>query len=301
MNKNAIVVYLQKNKPNHMVELSWLWKSWKLYNKGNWDLVVFTDPEQVDDVANTFADTKVYAKSQHQIAEIKDNEDLNNIAMFADSDFDEVFSNYDWILRTPHDTVLTKYFFEFEPWEDKIYVGPSTVFPNNDSDLTWNLMNRLKGINDMLKLNYNGITSTGHSILAKRDVVIAISKLQLSSAQILLRVGWKPEENGHKPGWHRDYVLDYAFQIAINHIVLQNQIVTGCLGSFTGNNKITSIDLTLSVGKDPNVKTFNKDLHHKGELPIMKYGRIPKTAGEYCLLIANEDLKYLRMCVEKEG
>ena len=162
-------------------------------------------------------------------------------------------------------------------------------------------MNRLKGISDMLKLNYSGITSTGHSILARKDVVESISKLQLSSAQILLKYGWNAGESGHKPGWHRDYVLDYAFQIAINHILLQNQIVTGCLGSFTGSNKITSMDLTLGAGKDPNVKTFNKDLHHIGDLPRIKHSRIPKTAGEYCLLVANEDLNYLRMCVAKEG
>ena len=50
MNKNAIIVYIDKSEKCQK-EFGWLWKSWLMWDiNEKWDIVALTNPEVIDRV-----------------------------------------------------------------------------------------------------------------------------------------------------------------------------------------------------------------------------------------------------------
>ena len=306
MNKGAIIVYVDDNE-KIIAEFGWLWKSWLMWDiNEEWDLVAFVNPSAME---------KVKAKYSHDNVVFIEKEPMNkpgttwegygfvnSFAMFTEKKHEDILRKYDYGLRTDCDTFLTKNFKGFDIYGSRVYVGNSSVLTPQDQDFGSGIIDKLKIVSKSLKLRYNYINHVGASIMTSMDKLIGITKLHYIATQFILKWGWAPGDKGHWPGWFKGVASMYGIHVAVNHYTNWLEINSGSLDVWCQGNTISSSDLHIHAWQfDENGDIFNKLLWHKGELPKIKYGKIPKTAGEYCLLVANEDLDYLRMCVAKEG
>jgi len=284
MSKNAIVVYINDSERT-VLEFGWLYKTWLLWSiNESWDIVAFTNPSVVEDVKSK------YSHENLKVIEMlpADNPVTNSYAMFEDEDNVDILREYEFLFRTTCDSFLTRYFADFKPWKDKVYVGiglhAATAHPG---DL---VREKLSILSDTFGLKWHGISHIGSSVLANFEIMVHLSKLQTSIAKWLLENGF-PNGNGSYPSWFKGEVSQYAHEIAINNITGPLGLHQGSIDSWCGNNEITSLDLHIKSWPQSNQGFFNKAKYHAGELPKIKFSKVPKQAGDYCMFIVDTDLK----------
>ena len=306
MNKNAITVYIDNNE-KCITEFSWLWKSWAMWDiNEEWDLVACVHPEIEERIKTEFTYNGLIVLVQPPMRDVdefwKDYNFVNSFSMFEHHSNLEVFARYENIFRTDCDTFLTQHFKGFSPWKDKVYFGIGMQYntPGNP-DLLVEIRDKVRFIAKELKLPYSDVAHVGASIIANTNTMAAITKLHFTVTKYLLKMGWPPGDVGQWPGWYKGVASMYAIDIAVNAYIKPLQIQQGSLDIWCGSNKITKLDMHIHAWHQDQDNFFNKVKFHAGELPKMKFGKIPLKAGEYCLLIANEDLDYLKMCVKKSS
>ena len=129
-------------------------------------------------------------------------------------------------------------------------------------------------------------------------MVIANSILQTGLTKWLLENSFT-NGDGAYPSWFKGEVSQYAHELVINSNVSPLGMHQGSIDTWCGSNEITSLDLHIRAWQQEQADIFNKAKYHAGELPNVKFGFIPKTAGEYCLLVANENVEYLKELAQK--
>ena len=85
----------------------------------------------------------------------------------------------------------------------------------------------------------------------------------------------------------------YAHDIAINHAIPPLSLQQGSLDVWCAGNQITSLDLHIHAWQQSTHAAFNKFKFHAGELPNIQFVKVPDVAGDYCLLVANENVENL--------
>lgn len=305
MNKNAILVYIDHSE-KCITEFSWLWKSWLMWDiNESWDIVAFTHPAAVEEVESKFGHDNLMVVPQQPQHEIDDFWDdyrfVNSFAFFQNPENVEKVANYKMLMKTDCDTFLTRNFKNFKPWQDRIYVGIGAHNSSNHGDkkLLWAIKERLYNISKSLNLRYSGISHVGATWVMSAPIMVQATKTQFTLTRFLLEKGWALGETGHWPGWFRGVASMYAGELAINHWSHSGQIHLGSFDVWCAGNEISGVDLHIHAWPQAEQDLFNKVKFHAGELPKLKYGKIPATAGQYCLLVANENLDYLKMCAKK--
>jgi|TARA_B110000908_G_scaffold167369_1_gene220191 hypothetical protein len=294
MNKNAIVVYIDDSEKN-IVEFGWLYKSWLMWSiNETWDILVFINPSIIEKVKSEYSNDNVH------FIEMEPTDTgygfLNSYGMFEDSANLEIVNKYEYLFKTDCDTFLTEHFAGFKPWKDKVYVG--TGMYANVLETSLLIQEKLRAISKALGMNYRGHSHIGASLLAKTSIVVGISKLQVMLTNWLLKNGF-PNGPGKWPGWYDGVTALYAHDLAINHNVGPLSLHRGSLDVWCAGNEITTLDLHIHAWLQHADDAFNKVKFHNGELPNIKFGYVPITAGEYCLLIANENVENLIALAKK--
>ena len=294
MNKNAIVVYIDDSE-KHLVEFGWLYKSWLMWSINNtWDILVFTNPSIIERVQSKFSHNNI------KFIEMEPTDSeygfINSYGMFQDKANLEIVNEYDVLFKTDCDTFLTKHFADFKPWKDKVYVGIGMYA--NHLDTSSLIQEKLKVISKGLGLNYWGHSHIGASLIGNTQNVVGISNLQVTVTKWLLNHGF-PNGNGTWPGWFKGVSALYAHDIAINHAIPPLSLQQGSLDVWCAGNKITSLDLHIHAWQQSTHAAFNKSKFHAGELPKIQFIKVPDTAGDYCLLVANENVETLIALAKK--
>ncbi|UJR27827.1 hypothetical protein I4U23_009095 [Adineta vaga] len=136
------------------------------------------------------------------------------------------FAMYDYILRTDLDVFLTKNFGHFVPYNDTILVGQggySSVFTAN----------RLRRIAKNIDWLYANITNIGSTWYGPPRVAQRIANYSLEAMlHLAMNEFTKPEREGKFgtalwPEWHYGVLLLYSCDMAINHLVLKENINIG--------------------------------------------------------------------------
>ena len=306
MNKNAIIVYVD-NTEKCITEFSWLWKSWAMWDiHEEWDLVVCTHPAIYQKISNGFPHENMIVMEQPDMGDVdpywKEHNFVNSFSMFEHSANLEVFNKYENLFRTECGTFLTQHFKGFEPWKDKVYFGVGIQYKsNNDFEILPQVRDKIRLAAKELKLPYRDISNVGSSVICNTEKMKVITRLQFMITKYLLNRGWAQGSRGSWPGWYKGMAHVYAHDLAINAYTDILEVQQGSLDIWCGSNKITKLDLHIRTWDQTQDNFFNKRKFHAGELPRMKFGKIPLKAGEYCLLVANEDLDYLKMCAKKSS
>ena len=291
MKKNAIVVYIDADE-KIIKEFGWLFKSWQMWSiEKTWDIIAFTNPDVIEEVKSTYVHENVKFVEMEPVS--KEYPYLNSYGMFEDDANLAIVNKYDFLFKTDCDTFLTKHFVDFNPWKDKVYCGIGLYA--NSLDFGDAIRAKLRIISKTLGLQNHGHSHIGASLIAKTDILINISKYQVLITNYLLKNMFK-DGDGAWPSWYKGVAALYAHDIAINHIVSPLQLNQGSIDVWCTLNNITSLDLHIHawhVSDD----VFNKKKWHNGELPNIKFGYIPKASGEYCLLVANENIEHLKKLV----
>lgn len=302
--RNAIVVYVDP-RPKCLTEFSWLWKTWMMWSiHENWDLIAFVDPEVKDEVNSKFAHDNLIVIEKEGLNK-KDTVwegygFVNSFGMFDESESTEMLlKNYQYVFKTDCDTFLTGNFKNFEPDPHRVHLGIGMYYPD-EIDLIESVREKLKAVSNSYGYNFRSIHHIGASIIGPTGSIINLCRDQMKITETLLKYGWQKGDVGQWPGWWKGVSSMYAMEIAVNNYLGPMSIVKGCIDVYCTHNTIMSTDLHIHAWQCKE-DMFNKKKFHAGELPIMKYNKIPKIAGEYCLLVANEDLDYLRICVAKES
>lgn len=275
MNSKAILTYINSGKD--LIEFSFLWKSWLMWNLNeHWDMVIISELDLND----------------------YEHDNLTVYQNFEDNI--ESLSEYEFLFKTECGSFLTSNIKDFRPWKDKLYLGIGTQYMMSGDDKLIRLRFLIRKVAERLNLPYRDISHIGNSIIGSSKLIINILRVQKSIASYINEHGWKEGEDGILGGWHRDYVNEYALDLAVNSTVKPLSIHQGSIDVWCGVNKITSLDLHITCNERNGKNTaFNKEKFHSGELPKLKYNRIPHTAAEYCFLVATEDLEYLKSLAEK--
>jgi len=292
MSKNAIVVYINDSERT-VLEFGWLYKTWLLWSiNESWDIVAFTNPSVVEDVKSK------YSHDNLKVIEMApaDKPVTNSYAMFEDENNIDILREYGFLFRTGCDSFLTRHFADFKPWKDKVYVGiglhAATAHPG---DL---VREKLSILSNKLGLKWHGLSHIGHNLLASSEMVIANSILQASLTKWLLENSFT-NGDGSYPSWFKGEVSQYAHELAINSNVSPLGIHQGSIDTWCGNNEITSLDLHIRAWPQSNDVFFDKVKYHAGDLPKIKFNEVPKTAGEYCVFVADMDIKEILLLNQK--
>lgn len=294
MNKSAIIVYIDDNE-KIIKEFAWLYKSWRMWDINNtWDIVAFTNPEVLEKVQLTYSHDNVKFIAMEPVN--KDYPFTNSYGMFKDKSNIDALEQYDFLFKTDCDTFLTKNFATFSPWKDKVYCGIGMY--SNFEGVGGLVREKLRLLSKSIGLKNNGYSHLGASLVANKEMMIGISNTQLSLTNWLLENAFK-NGDGQWPGWYKGVTALYAHDMAINHLVGPLSMHQGSIDVWCADNNITSLDLHIHAWQQGQADIFNKAKWHAGELPNVKFGFIPKTAGEYCLLVANETVEYLKELAQK--
>jgi len=293
MNKNAIVVYVDDSEKT-LLEFGWLYKTWLMWSiNKSWDIVAFANPSIIEDLKSKYPHKNLKAVEMLPA----DNPVTNSYAMFEDASNVELLEGYEFLFRTECDSFLTKHFADFKPWKDKVYVGiglhAATTHPG---DL---IREKLKILSGALDLQWYGHSHIGHNLLAKSEMVIANSTLQVSLAKWLLENSFT-NGDGAYPSWFKGEVSQYAQELAINSNVRPLGLHQGSIDAWCGSNEITSLDLHIRSWPQSNETFFDKVKYHTGTLPKIKFNGVPKTAGEYCIFVADMDIEEI-LLLNKEN
>lgn len=302
MNKNAIVTSIQNKRD--LAEFSFLWKTWLLWDINNaWDLLVFVHPNIEADAKTQFTGDNLMIikqkplEEQDDFWELADYSKANYFGMFTEDNLD-LLSSYDFLFKTGCGTFLTQNFAAFTPWKDKFYTGITTHYSIAGADQLSKVRHLVRTVAKQINLPYRDFGHVSDSILGSSTAIINACKLQLTLTKYLLNNGWPQGDKGNPLGWYKERADQYALDISINSMIQTLSIHQGSLDVWCGDNKITSLDLHIRCAHSDNVECiFNKRKFHDGELPKLKYTKIPVTAGEYCFLVATEDLEYLKSLV----
>lgn len=275
MNNKAILTHINSGKD--LIEFSFLWKSWLMWNLNeHWDMVIISELDLND----------------------YEHDNLTVYQNFEDNI--ESLSEYEFLFKTECGSFLTSNIKDFQPWKDKLYLGIGTQYMMSTDDKLIRLRFLIRKVAERLNLPYRDISHIGNSIIGSSKLIINILRVQKSIASYINEHGWKEGEDGILGGWHRGYVNEYALDLAVNSTVKPLSIHQGSIDVWCGFNKITSLDLHITCNERNGKNTvFNKEKFHSAELPKLKYNRIPVTAAEYCFLVATEDLEYLKSLAEK--
>lgn len=302
MNKNAIVVYIDKSE-KCQTEFGWLWKSWLMWDiDKKWDIIALTNPEVIDRVKfayNANACKFIPLEPANKPGTFWEGYGfVNSFAMFDSEEVNELLDKYEYILKTDCDTFLTKWFKDFKPADSRVYIGTGGYYPLNwDAEgqaAAEEITTKIKATSKAFGLKHRNISHVGATILAKKDTVKGIVSLQKSITAKLLQFGWPKGEIGNWPGWFKGVASMYGIEIAVNAIVQPMQIHKGSFDCYCADNKLSNLDLHIHAWQQNDTKVFNKKLWHENKLPKLKYNYIPKVSGDYCLMIANSGLKHLK-------
>ena len=308
MNKSkAIVVYID-DKEKCIEEFSWLWKSWLTWEiNEEWELVAFTNPAVIETIEKRFKHDDLYIIAMDSCA-VKDTEwegygFVNSFSMFDNPVHNNLLNErYDYLLKTDCDTFLTKNFKNIKLDTTRVHFGTGMYYPINQS-LDWINIVREKIIatSKAMGLRYNNISHIGASMLGSTNAISKICTLQKTVTSSLLKYGWQKGDNGTWPGWWKGTASMYAGEIAVNHLLGPMNIVSGTIDVYCAQNKITSTDLHIHAWQvDNKTNMFNKIKYHAGELPKLKYSKVPTIAGEYCHWITSTDLETLKVIAKKK-
>lgn len=302
MNKNAIVVYIDKSE-KCQIEFSWLWKSWLMWDiNEKWDIIALTNPEVIDKVKSTYEhkDCKfIPLEPSNKPGTIWAGYGfVNSFAMFDSKEVNEIVDSYEYLLKTDCDTFLTKWFKDFVPASTRIYIGNGGYYPLNWDEegkaAAEEISKKIKATANAFGLKHRNISHVGATILAKKDLLKSVVMLQKSITEKLLLYGWPKGETGNWPGWFKGVSSMYAIEIAVNALVQPMQIHQGSFDCYCANNKMSNLDLHIHAWQQTDADVFNKKLWHENKLPKVAYKYMPNTAGGYCLMIANGDLDSLK-------
>ena len=305
MNKNAIVVYIDKPE-KFIAEFSWLWKTWLLWGiNEEWDLLAFCHPDIESKIKEEFTHEDLIIIPEIPLSESNEfwinYKFINSIAIFQSKENQELFKKYKSILRTDCDVFLTKHFKGFKPWKDVVYIGTGAQYGTGfDSDAKHAILNRLHLFAKQFNLKEHKITHVGSSFIASTDVAIAICNLQSSLTKQIIKYGFAEGSDGHWPGWFKGVSLLYAGELAINHYAPAMATHRGSLDCWCASNEISSLDIHIHAWQQGDTNLFNKMKYHAGELPSLKYSKVPLTAGEYCHWITSTDLETLKVIAKKK-
>ena len=302
MNKNAIIVYIDKSEKCQK-EFGWLWKSWLMWDiNEKWDIVALTNPEVIDRVKSNYehVDCKfIPLEPSNKPGTIWDGYGfVNSFAMFESKKVDEIVDNYTYLLKTDCDVFLTKWFKDSIPAKGRIYIGNGGYYPLNWDEkgkkAADEITNKIKAASNAFGLKHKNISHVGATILANRDMLKSIVTLQKYITEKLLKYGWSKGDIGNWPGWFKGTAAMYAIEVAVNAIVQPMQIHQGSLDCSCADNEIGSLDLHIHAWQQNDSDIFNKKLWHESKLPSKTYKDIPNISGDYCLMVANNDLETLR-------
>lgn len=294
MNKFAIVVYIDDSERN-LVEFGWLYKSWLMWSINNtWDILVFINPSIIEKAKSEFNHDNITFIEMEPTA--TGYGFINSYGMFKDEANLEIVNKYEFLFKTDCDTFLTKHFAGFRPWKDKVYVGLGMYAGHRETSGL--IQKKLRLISESLDLEYWGHSHIGASLIGDTQTVINISNLQLILTNWLLHNGF-PDGNGAWPGWYKGVASLYAHDIAINHMIPPLSLQQGSLDVWCAGNQITSVDLHIHAWQQSTSASFDKAKFHAGELPKIQFNNVPDISGDYCLLVANENIETLIKLAKK--
>jgi len=305
-NPRAITVYVDNNDIC-VTEFSWLWKSWLMWeiNK-EWDLIACVHPEIEERIKKEFKADGLVVLPTPPMRDIdkfwEDYRFVNSFCMFEHDPNIITLSRYQEVFRTDCDTFLTEHFKGFVPYVDKVYFGVGLQHNNHQNP--WGIIetrDQVREVAHELKLTYKDISHVGSSIICRTPRLMKITRMHLKVTEYLLKHGWKPGEIGDWPGWFRGVASMYAIDIAVNNYVHLLEIQQGSLDVWCGSNDITKLDMHIHAWPQKQEDLFNKTNFHDGVLTEFKSDKIPTKAGEYCALIACNDIDYLKLLVENNS
>ena len=283
MNKNAIAVYINNNQS--IEEFSWLYKTWRMWDiSKTWDIIAFTDPGAMEAITKSYTNIDCL-----KIIELEATQSCSSITIFESEENVKLLLGYDFIYKTSCDTFLTKEFSAFKPWKDKIYVGIG--LHANQGAVGGLIREKEELLNKALELKWHGHTHIGGGLIGHSSIVFKITKMQYTINNWLLKFSFT-EGVGVFPNWNTNSAIDYAFEMAINHVASPLSLHIGSLDTWCSSNELTSLDLSIKTWSNNEI-LFNKEKWFAGELPNIGFSKLPKTAGEYCLMVADSNVDQL--------
>lgn len=319
-NKYAIVVYLDDTE-KCKDEFSWLWKSWLMWgiNK-KWDLIVFVNPTCEDEIKEKYMVDGLVIIPQVPMQSLnsfwKDYKFVNSFGMFRDNVL-EKFSDYTHLLKTDCDVFLSPGFKYHSP-ETYIQIGHGQhVHHSLDNKLIDDIQNKLNSVRDLFKLKDRRLRNVGASFMSDTNRVISVTRAHFTITEHLLKHGWKEGDMGNWPGWYKGVASMYAIELAVNHYCAPLNIQQNRIDMYCGPAQIQLSDLKYHAWQQ-NQQDFDKmQWFIEKEIKKLKNGperdglikkylreskfcsdiqftKFPKTAGKYCLMIANHDIEHLK-------
>lgn len=218
MNKRAIVIYLDFN-PYQFKMFKMLMKSLELIQAIETDLIVFFNPLYSQEILfeNSFltdrCEVKFFESPDLKYSEtFMGYEYINSIACMLGQEW---LKDYEYILRTDTDTLLTEKWNNFYP--DNFTVG---VGGYNNDDLTAQKIELVAKKHGLFKNDREYIKNLGSTWYGKSEDVLAASVLATTLTDYFINHEFR-EDHGAWPGYYRGVSTLYASEIAINFLIKQ--------------------------------------------------------------------------------
>ncbi len=215
MNKRAIVIYLDF-EPDQFKMFKMLLRSLELINAIDTDLIVFYNPLFNHDIRfeNSFLTDSCEVKF-FESPDLKYSEEffgykyINSLACMVNQNW---LTNYEFILRTDTDTLLTEKWNNFYPENFTVGLG------GYNNDAATNERIKVVAQNHGLFGQNEHIKNLGSTWYGKSKDILEVSTLATSLTSYFLNNEFKGDE-GSWPGYYKGVSTLYASEIAINHLI----------------------------------------------------------------------------------
>ena len=317
-NKYAIVVYVD-DYWKCKVEFSWLWKSWIMWSiNKKWDLVVYVSPTCEKEIYDTYKSDGFVVIPQPPLQEensfCENYKFVNSFGMFRDDKYYDLIRHYDFLFRTDCDTFLAPSFKYYQPYSGVLEIGRGAQTTSiQDNKIIDEIDLKLKEFRDLYKLNDSRIKNVGASILGPSNYIHRITQAHHWLTAGILKQGWKENDKGVWPGWYKGIASMYAIELAVSHFITRSQMKQGNVDVWCRPAPIQIHDLhyhawqqnqnyfdkiqwfaEYTASQKNVLSQYLKEKQRSKPCLHVKFTKFPKTAGEYCLMIANHDITYLK-------
>jgi hypothetical protein len=204
--RRAVVIFVE-NQRDLMLQFGCLYTSLKYIQSKDTDLVVFGPQDALQMLPDDCI--KIECPPLSDPPEWINYRFINSLSCLV-SDHSDFLNQYDYLLRTDADTVLTPAWNSFYP--DQYTTGQGWYV--NHPDVSTNITRVARA----LGLKHRGIHNIGSTHYGPPEMVREVCRLAVSVTHHILTEEFK-DHHGQWPGWFRGVSSLYGAEIAVNHLV----------------------------------------------------------------------------------
>ncbi|OQR92146.1 hydroxyacylglutathione hydrolase, mitochondrial-like isoform X2, partial [Thraustotheca clavata] len=311
----AIVLHVPSMTPEAQLELRTFHRSWRevvAHEPTNWrtDLVIFTT--EMDALLSSLDCTKIKRTAKEGMSRCIvvngypsassnkypiDIEGFNVVAQMKSN------YQYDWLLKSSPDAILTRAFATWKP--ATMVVAPGSYIVEDET------RDRLEGITKKLHLNSNGISNVGGTWYGPATQLESCAELAIVAAKHLYSKEFTDKEkspeygNDGWPKWHLGVLSSYAGEIALKHCAKKDDI------AIRSDMLEASSSLTDSPIYHAHLHTWhNRKMFNKADFAAGKYRETSLESLEaskesntsaYALYIALDAQKQARQLTQEQS